>query len=61
MPTKDPLDAALRAKALARWEGEGGALAHAPASDSIDDVPEHPERVPRERSLLLLPMATRTQ
>jgi hypothetical protein len=58
MPTKDPLDAALRAKALARWEGEGGALAHAPASDSIDEVPENRERVPRERSLL--PMATRT-
>jgi hypothetical protein len=57
MPTKAQLDASLRAKALARWEGEGGALAHAPAKVPIDDVLEDREGVPRERPLL--PTASR--
>lgn len=37
--TKDKrfTDAEMRARALARWEGEGGALAPTGASDSIDD------------------------
>lgn len=30
-------DAELRARALSRWEGEGGALAPTGAADSIDD------------------------
>ena len=30
-------DADMRARALSRWEGEGGALAPAGASDSIDE------------------------
>jgi hypothetical protein len=30
-------DAALRARALARWEGEGGALIPTDAADSIDE------------------------
>jgi hypothetical protein len=36
--TQSQLDALMRAKALARWEGEGGALAPSPEKDSIDDV-----------------------
>lgn len=32
------LDAMMRAKALARWEGEGGALAPSPERNAIDDV-----------------------
>ena len=32
------LDATMRAKALARWEGEGGALAPSPEKNAIDDV-----------------------
>jgi hypothetical protein len=37
--TKDTqsLDARMRAKALARWEGEGGALAPTAEVDSIDE------------------------
>ena len=37
--TKDrqPTDAEMRARALARWEGEGGALAPSGAADSIDE------------------------
>ena len=37
--TKDTrlADAEMRARALSRWEGEGGALAPAGASDSIDE------------------------
>jgi hypothetical protein len=37
--TKDrqQIEAELRARALARWEGEGGALAPTAASGSIDD------------------------
>ena len=37
--TKDrqPTDAEMRARALARWEGEGGALAPSDAADSIDE------------------------
>lgn len=38
MHTQTQLDALMRAKALARWEGEGGALAPSPKKDSIDDV-----------------------
>lgn len=38
MQTQAQLDAAIRARALARWEGEGGALAPSPETDSIDDV-----------------------
>lgn len=30
-------DAEMRARALARWEGEGGALAPSGAADSIDE------------------------
>ena len=32
-----PTDAELRARALARWEGEGGALIPTGAADSIDE------------------------
>ena len=32
-----PTDAELKARALSRWEGEGGALAPTGASDSIDE------------------------
>ena len=37
--TKDtrPSDAEMRARALSRWEGEGGALAPTGAGDSIDE------------------------
>lgn len=37
--TKDTrlTDAEMRAKALSRWEGDGGALAPTGATDSIDD------------------------
>lgn len=34
---KQPTDAEMRARALARWEGEGGALYTAGAAESIDD------------------------
>jgi hypothetical protein len=34
---KRPTDAELRARALSRWEGEGGALAPTGAADSIDE------------------------
>jgi hypothetical protein len=32
-----PTDAEMRARALSRWEGEGGALAPTGAADSIED------------------------
>jgi hypothetical protein len=32
-----PTDAEMRARALARWEGEGGALAPSGSTDSIDE------------------------
>ena len=32
-----PVDAEMRARALARWESEGGALIPTGAADSIDD------------------------
>jgi hypothetical protein len=37
--TKDtqPRDAEMRARALARWEGEGGSVAPAGAAGSIDE------------------------
>lgn len=37
--TKDtrPSDAEMKARALSRWEGEGGALAPTGAADSIDE------------------------
>ena len=38
MPSRSQVDASMRAKALARWEGEGGALAPTVEKDSIDDV-----------------------
>jgi hypothetical protein len=34
---KRPTDAEMRARALSRWEGEGGALAPTGAADSIDE------------------------
>ena len=34
---KQPNDAQMLARALARWEGEGGALAPSDAADSIDE------------------------
>jgi hypothetical protein len=33
-----PVDAELRARALARWEGEGGALTPTGAASSIDET-----------------------
>ena len=37
-PVPMPVDAAMRAKALARWEGEGGALGPArSAADALDE------------------------
>jgi hypothetical protein len=33
-----PTDAEMRARALSRWEGEGGALAPTEAPDSIDET-----------------------
>lgn len=38
MQTQAEIDALVRAKTLARWEGEGGALAPSPERDSLDDV-----------------------
>ena len=38
MQTPSQVDALVRARALARWEGEGGALAPSTEADSIDDV-----------------------
>ena len=37
--TKDTrlIDAEMRTRALARWEGEGGALTSARAADSVDE------------------------
>ena len=35
---KQPTDAEIRARALLRWEGEGGALAPTGAASSIDDT-----------------------
>jgi hypothetical protein len=32
-----PTDAQMRAKALARWEGEGGALGKGASPDALDD------------------------
>jgi hypothetical protein len=34
---KRPADAEMRARALARWEGEGGALSPTGSADSIDE------------------------
>ena len=34
---KPPVDAALRARALSRWENEGGSLVPTGAADSIDE------------------------
>ena len=33
-----PTDAQMRAKALARWEGEGGALGRGASPDALDDT-----------------------
>ena len=38
MQTPSQVDALVRARALARWEGEGGALAPSVEADSIDDA-----------------------
>ena len=38
MQSQATLDAAMRTRALARWVGEGGALAPSPEKDSIDEV-----------------------
>ena len=39
MPRRTPpTDAEMRERALARWEGEGGALAPSSAAGSIDDT-----------------------
>ena len=38
MQTPSLVDALVRARALARWEGEGGALAPSTEADSIDAV-----------------------
>ena len=38
MQTPSQVDALVRARALARWEGEGGALAPSAEADSIEDA-----------------------
>jgi hypothetical protein len=45
-----PTDASMRARALARWEGEGGALAPAPQDDAIEHASLRPPGRPRLES-----------
>lgn len=49
MPKQSPLDASMRARALARWEGEGGALAVPRAANTS---PHHPESNAMDRPSL---------
>jgi hypothetical protein len=39
-------DAQLRARAIARWEGEGGALSPSNGSDASDEHPQRPVTTP---------------
>jgi hypothetical protein len=55
MPSPSQLDALMRARALARWEGEGGALAPAPEDEAIDDASLRPPARARVESAPFVP------